>query len=520
MNSIALFALAVGVAAAEPPSPRSSTTADEHYREADRLLDLGDYVKAIIELERSEYCLAKARLGLMIGGDDLHQLQSRFMGINQSDPERAERLVAAVLPEIARLAEAEPDAMHVLGRLYFAGVGVPEDQKKGVDLLKAAAAKGFILSEVVLSNLYASGVGVEKDAERGTEMLLKIADANKSVTALAFAGVAYRDGIGVKKNLDKARLYFDQAIQQGSIDAMEELVELEMSNLKAPGLTEDLSNSEDIAKVVASMKRTEALKVRAALAGRLMPKLYLADFERSSGLLGNESRGYVWIDSASESGLPGPLLLKCCCLYEGWGCTRDEDEADRLLEVALEAAKKYELDEFIPKIEATKKRITPAGRGETLAEQMGWKKVEPMFLGGLDGQSGLNMPPLDAERDMPAERPKAAATEKPNRAAQPVAKLRVIDSAWQVTPSGNYVKVFGRVKNVSNEEIDGIWVDVMFEAARGQLVAKGSGPVQPNPLRPGEVGTFEVMEKTSPAIAKYNLKFRKLLGESIPAAGR
>ena len=80
--------------------------------------------------------------------------------------------------------------------------------------------------------------------------------------------------------------------------------------------------------------------------------------------------------------------------------------------------------------------------------------------------------------------------------------------------------VFGRVRNLSRIPLGDAYAKVVYLDQKGGLVQSGKAILSPNPVGPGETGTFEAMDKSDPRIFSYEVSFEKIGGGSIPSTNR
>ncbi len=76
----------------------------------------------------------------------------------------------------------DADAQSNLGRMYAAGLGVPQDHAEAVRWFRLAAEQGDVNAQATLGRMYAEGRGVLKDSVLA-HMWLNIAGANGSEMA-------------------------------------------------------------------------------------------------------------------------------------------------------------------------------------------------------------------------------------------------------------------------------------------------------------------------------------------------
>jgi hypothetical protein len=97
--------------------------------------------------------------------------------------------------------------------------------------------------------------------------------------------------------------------------------------------------------------------------------------------------------------------------------------------------------------------------------------------------------------------------------AYDAADLELVD--WRWYNEHGYVKVEGRVKNISNSSLKNVTADVTFLTASKELVTSSEALIDFNPIMPGQTSTFSVIETYNPAMKSASITFRTLLGKSI-----
>merc|ERR1712107_245279 len=97
-----------------------------------------------------------------------------------------------------------------LGVLYTLGLGLEQNQKKGVQLLTAAAEAGSSVGACELGCVYMGLVGVQKNAKLALKWLHRAHDAG-NLKATANLAQMYLDG-DVEKDPEKALMYFEKVL--------------------------------------------------------------------------------------------------------------------------------------------------------------------------------------------------------------------------------------------------------------------------------------------------------------------
>lgn len=127
---------------------------------------------------------------------------------------------AAILKPLA--ASGHPSAQLYLGNLYYAGKGVPEDERTAVTLLMKSADQGNSDAMYQLGNAYTFGTETPKlvadpDAE-AARWYFRSASAGNADAAYSL-GLLFLAGKGVEKNEKEALVWMKQAAKNGHKDA-------------------------------------------------------------------------------------------------------------------------------------------------------------------------------------------------------------------------------------------------------------------------------------------------------------
>jgi TPR repeat protein len=124
--------------------------------------------------------------------------------------------------------QREPIALYLLGRL-----NEEEGGQAGLDRarnsFRVAAVAGHREAQFRLAALLAKSVA-EADRKEAVEWFAKAHQAGHKAAANRL-GEAYRDGIGVLQQMEKARSFFQQAAEQGDANAMYNLAQMQNEGL-------------------------------------------------------------------------------------------------------------------------------------------------------------------------------------------------------------------------------------------------------------------------------------------------
>lgn len=133
----------------------------------------------------------------------------------EMDERFAEKLYAAVDPELAKMCEAgDADARYFRGFGLMRGIGVPEDKAGGVRLLQQAHHQKHPKATVELAECYYYGDGVERDYDKAFRLLTERACPG-SKKAPYLLGLCYYYGRGTEPAPGSAFRQFKRAAELG-----------------------------------------------------------------------------------------------------------------------------------------------------------------------------------------------------------------------------------------------------------------------------------------------------------------
>jgi TPR repeat protein len=116
-------------------------------------------------------------------------------------------------------AKHDPNAQFLLGMLYDAGKGVPQDQSIAASWYRKAAEQNHLLGRLYLGILYYSGQGVKQNYAEAARWLRAPAESGND-EAQFYLGSLYSRGTGVKKDPAEAIRWLTRAAAQRNTRAM------------------------------------------------------------------------------------------------------------------------------------------------------------------------------------------------------------------------------------------------------------------------------------------------------------
>ncbi|KAK8843603.1 hypothetical protein M9Y10_024662 [Tritrichomonas musculus] len=107
-----------------------------------------------------------------------------------------------------------PDAQGALGVIYLQGLDVPQDIHKALEYLHLSAENRYHLSQQILGDLYFEGRVVGRNVSKSIYYYKEALITNNERIKNNLA-VIYKNGFGgIKKNVELAKMYLEEAIQQ------------------------------------------------------------------------------------------------------------------------------------------------------------------------------------------------------------------------------------------------------------------------------------------------------------------
>lgn len=119
----------------------------------------------------------------------------------------------------------------------------------------------------------------------------------------------------------------------------------------------------------------------------------------------------------------------------------------------------------------------------------------------------------------PPEAP-AVATAPVPAPAPPADLLALISASGSESDGGGYMEVEGQVENVSGGPLENVTAVATWYDAKGEFITSDTTLIEYNPLLPGQRSPFKVMTRRNPAMKRYSVAFKHLLGGSIQTADR
>jgi hypothetical protein len=87
---------------------------------------------------------------------------------------------------------------------------------------------------------------------------------------------------------------------------------------------------------------------------------------------------------------------------------------------------------------------------------------------------------------------------------------------WGRTKGGSFVEVRGQVKNISGSSLKSVAAVATFYDKDEGFITSDDALIDYNPIMPGQVSPFSVLEHYNPAMRSATVEFKYLMGGTIP----
>ena len=215
-----------------------------------------------------------------------------------------------------------------IARLFKKGL-----QGQDICIVEAQALAGYAPMQAELGRDYMTGEGVPQDQKRGLELLRKAADQGE-YRAMYWLGIAYEHGDGVTKDDWRAYSMWQKSNAMGWDDATAKLSSL-LDEYRGKAEKGDASAQffVGVAYECGSTNKPDAAKAvewyrKAAEQGHPGAQAFLGwALLNGQGVEKNLAEAVSWYRKAAVQGNPEGQLNLGRCLFYGEGCEEDEQEA-------------------------------------------------------------------------------------------------------------------------------------------------------------------------------------------------
>src|SRR5262249_23643537 len=139
------------------------------------------------------------------------ELQSGIAAYDRGDYATARKILTPIAKRCDEYADSHfgaiADAQHMLGQMYWAGLGGPKDHDEATTWYRRAADRGQAEAQAALANMYLHGQSVPRNTKKAVELYRKAANQG-----MAFAqyqmGMMHYEGAIVAKDPVQVYLWF------------------------------------------------------------------------------------------------------------------------------------------------------------------------------------------------------------------------------------------------------------------------------------------------------------------------
>lgn len=114
------------------------------------------------------------------------------------------------------------DAAYELGRVYYTGNGVDEDNERAIEYFQIAYDLGSMEAAGELGFIYLTGDHVQKNEVKGIELIMQAAESGNALAQYQL-GSCYEYGEGCEESVEHAEFWYQKAAEQGNAAAMRNL---------------------------------------------------------------------------------------------------------------------------------------------------------------------------------------------------------------------------------------------------------------------------------------------------------
>ncbi len=217
----------------------------------------------------------------------------------------------------AKAEKGDTSAAGLLGRYYFAGVGVDKNEIEAVKWFRKAAEQGDAHAQYALGHLLLDGIGVQQNTVEATRWFQSGAKQGDAQSEFAL-GLCYAKGNGVSQNFVEAYKWYSVAAAQGLTNAISSQAGIAMFFMtpeqiaKGQKLAAEFKPTTTVPYTPYTANSQEQLdEIQAAKwyriaadEGNTTAQLHLgAMYEKGEGVSQNYVEAYKWYSVAAAQGL-------------------------------------------------------------------------------------------------------------------------------------------------------------------------------------------------------------------------
>ena len=444
---------------------------DKRVMAACRYLLKQQYGKAEELLRNPKTAQEKGLYALLIGKDSAGH---RSLGITTFDIDRANKLAKECLSHLQKEAKENPLSARILGSLYYNGTGVKKDIRKAFQYYLQAAEANEPMAMNNVGYSYLNGIVVDKNTQKGIWWTERAAACGNTVAMCTLASL-YKKGDVVEENSRKAQSFYVRAANAGNslamyvlaIDALTEAEEL--NDEREPTRERQIKPSRSRAR-----NRRERTDERR---NRIRTRPSKADQLRR--------RGKIWLEKSAKAEFAPAMRFIALGYEKGYLYPKDETKA----------LKWY-------------KKTAQSGLAEALFD------LARCYDKGIGTSRNSNVANIYYEEAHQAAQQQGDDDVLKKTIARKNAQLKLLDWHWR--RESGFIMAEGQIQNISKNRLQNVTAVVLFKTQSGDLVTSSTALIEYNPIMPGQVSPFKVLETDNPQISNASVDFKFLLGGAIP----
>lgn len=224
--------------------------------------------------------------------------------------------------------ERNVDATYMLGKMYQMGDYVGVDLEKAFAYYSAAFHDQHLEAGICVAEFYEKGLIEPVNYQKALETYVECAKKDHPY-ALYKIGLAYLTGQGIKKSIESAHLWLNKALQQGSVDAMNQFRVIGTKSQTDHRSTQEIYS---IAKDLFNQKKYEDSIIYFEIAqkeGEVEALRYLAEIYQSGlGVHNSKEKSFYYLHLASDKGDSEAMYLLGKKIEAGDGCPSSYTKAE------------------------------------------------------------------------------------------------------------------------------------------------------------------------------------------------
>jgi TPR repeat protein len=253
--------------------------------------------------------------------------------------------------------DKDPVSQWRVGRMYAHGEGVPVNREKAFQYYLMAAEQGHPASMHTVAIYLRHGLGCQKDLKKAADWMKKASETGRTTATRQYASMV-RNGEGCEPDHSEAVALYRSAADKGDRVAQYRLAEMLLNGVGCPPnrqealkyywMAHDSGLAEATCEIALYMLRDEhvdkGLNMYKQAAAQNCPSanlnlgiLYRTTKDRMYGVAPDDAQAAQYFRRAADSGIPLAMTNLAVMYRRGMGVPKDEEEAKRLLQVALEA---------------------------------------------------------------------------------------------------------------------------------------------------------------------------------------